>query len=60
MPERVVGNMGMRESGSSELHVPSVTTVCCSPEILFSILFQVHSAHGGCNVFCEGMSLTFR
>lgn len=60
MPESVVGNVGMREGGSSELCVPFVRTVCCSPEILFNVLFQVHSTHGGCTVFCEGMSLTFR
>jgi len=52
--------MGMRESGSSELCVPSVRTVCCSLEILFNVLFQVHSTYGGYTLFCEGMSLTFR
>ena len=57
MPKSLIGNIQMREG---QRYVPSARTMCCSPEILLDILFQVHSTHGKGTVFCEGMPLTFR
>lgn len=58
MPD--AGNTGIWEVEGSELSVPLDRTACALLRVCLLSCSRVHSTHGGCAVFREGMPWTFR